>query len=219
MSNMTKTIAILGVVAGLGVAALPLSTYAAPTAIEGTGTPLSAPKDVPVQLTIKETLNMYVTDEAGTADFTSPVKIGSSEIAAAGKYESDPIAVKVETANKGGYALTIVGSYVKDGLSGDDATNALTSLVNENNTMISAGALADADTESTWGYAVDTAAGETASFGTWTGVTDSAVEINKLTEAGTQTTKVKFGANIVAGQQAGTYNGQVTFTATAAPAA
>lgn len=29
MTNLSKTIAILGVVAGLGVAALPLSTYAA----------------------------------------------------------------------------------------------------------------------------------------------------------------------------------------------
>ena len=37
MSNISKTIAVLGVAAGLGVAALPLSTYAAPTVWSQTG--------------------------------------------------------------------------------------------------------------------------------------------------------------------------------------
>lgn len=210
MSNMTKAIAVLGVVAGLGVAALPLSTYAAPTAIEGTGTPLTATKDVPVQLTIKETLNMYVTDEAGTADFTSPVTIGTGDIAAAGAYESAPIAVKVETANKDGYKLTIVGSA---------DTNPTSLTLDGGTEEIVAGDLTST-TASQWGYKVNTMTGDTPAFAdAWTGVSETAAPINSLAAAGVQTTKVKFGANIIPGQLAGTYKGQVTITATAGPAA
>ena len=113
MSNMTRAIAVLGVVAGLGVAALPLSTYAAPTEIEGTaeneGDPLSASKDVQVQLKLEESLSMYVTNEAGDADVTTPVALNENTDTTA-NYQAAPIAIKVIANNAQGYHLTIHGS-------------------------------------------------------------------------------------------------------------
>ena len=58
MSKITKTIAALGVVAGLGVAALPLASYAAP------GT--SNPQDITVTATLEDSLAMSVTETALT---------------------------------------------------------------------------------------------------------------------------------------------------------
>lgn len=208
MSKTTSALVALGVVAGLGAAALPLSSYAAPTPIEGTGNPIEATKDVPVQLVIEETLSMYVTNEAGDADFTSPVALTSTDKE---NYESTPIAIKVEAGNKDGYHLTMHGS---------GAGTVKTSLYNENNTEITTGDLTST-TDSQWGYKVLKGAEGATLDAAWNPVTleASAANIDSLATSGVQTTKVTFGAHVVKGQEAGTYNGKVTFTATAGPAA
>lgn len=208
MSKTTSALVALGVVAGLGAAALPLSSYAAPTPINGSGTPLSAPKDVPVQLTIEETLSMYVTNEAGDADFTSPVTLSTTDKE---NYVSTPIAIKVEAGNKDGYKLTMHGSG-----SGTDKT----SLYNGNSAEIVTGDLTST-TASQWGYKVLKGATGSTLDSAWNSVAAeaSAPTIDSLNKSGVQTTKVTFGAHIVKGQESGTYNGQVTFTATATPAA
>jgi len=205
---MTKTIAILGVVAGLGVAALPLSTYAAdPTENQGTGTPLSVSKDVPVQLKINETLSMWVTNEAGDADFDSPVVLGDAAgVSGPILVESAPIAIKVRNSTKNGYDLTLAGS----------ATDNATGLTNENNTVIATGDLTST-AASQWGYKVKKGADGSDYDASWQAVQESAsaATIDTLPAAGVNTTLVKFGVNIIDGQEAGTYNGQVKFTATA----
>lgn len=209
MSNMTKTIAIIGVVAGLGVAALPLSTYAEVTPIEGTGDQLSASKDVPVQLTIKETLSMWVTNEAGSDDFTSPVVLGDTGgVSGPSLVESTPIAVKVRNSVKNGYDLTLAGSA-------ETNPTGLTSATVGSSAVITTGDLTATDA-SHWGYKVKKT-GDADYSGTWSTVKEStsADTIDTMGSAGVKTTLVKFGVNIIDGQEAGTYNGQVKFTATA----
>lgn len=215
MSKLTQSIAILGVVAGLGVAALPLSTYAAdPTEIKGTGTPLATPAEdgqVPVQLTITETLSMYITNEGGTEQFTSPVELTQNGSDKA-HYESTPIAVKVESKNKDGYYLNMYGSA---GTKQNNAVNA-NALTNENGKEIVAGDLTG--TVSQWGYKVLKGANGSTLDATWNPVAATpatADTIDSLNAAGVQTTKVTFGANVIDGQESGTYKGQVTFIATA----
>lgn len=207
MSKTTNALIALGVVAGLGAAALPLSSYAAPTPIEGTGDPLKATGNVPVQLKIEETLSMFITNEAGDADFTSPVALTSTDKE---NYTSTPIAIKVNAGNKDGYHLTIHGS----------ATDNPTDLTNENGTKIATGDLTST-TASQWGYKVLKGADGSTLDAAWNAVQAStdAATIDSLTTSGVQTTKVTFGAHVIAGQEAGTYNGQVTFTATAGPEA
>ena len=70
MSKITKTIAALGVVAGLGVAALPLASYAADT------------QNIAVQATIGETLTVTAPTSATTnhlSGFTLNIKDSDSE--------------------------------------------------------------------------------------------------------------------------------------------
>lgn len=211
MSKTTNALVALGVVAGLGAAALPLSSYAL-TEYPGTGDPLTATGNVPVQLKIDETLSMFITDEAGTADFTSPVALSSTDKV---NYESTPIAIQVNAGNKDGYHLTMHGSYTKEGQTGVE-----TALVNENNTTIATGDLTST-TESQWGYKVLKGADGASLDATWNAVQPqaTAAAIDSLDKAGVQTTKVTFGAHVIAGQEAGIYDGQVTFTATAGPEA
>lgn len=220
MSNMTKAIAVLGVVAGLGVAVLPLSTYAAPTKIEGTaeneGDPLSAGKDVQVQLKLDESLSMYVTNEAGDADVTTPVALNENTDTTA-NYQAAPIAIKVIANNAQGYHLTIHGS-ANDTLTGATGTVA-TSLTNAKGTQIEAGDLTSTSA-SQWGYKVLKGAAGSVIDATWNGVPAeaAAAEIDGAkvpTGAAGNTTKVTFGAHVLDTQESGIYNGQVTFTATA----
>lgn len=208
MSKTTNALIALGVVAGLGAAALPLSSYAAPTPIEGTGNPITSTGNVPVQLKIDETLSMFITNEAGDADFTSPVALTSTDKE---NYTSTPIAIKVNAGNKEGYHLTMHGSAGK---------GTATALTNENGTEIATGDLTST-TASEWGYKVLKGTTGATIDAAWNAVQAEAdaATIDSLNKAGVQTTQVTFGAHVIAGQEAGTYDGQVTFTATAGPEA
>lgn len=186
MSKTTNALIALGVVAGLGAAALPLSSYAADPATDKVG----------VTLTIEDELTIE-------ADKSTTDKVDLS-----GTGHTGAVTLTVVTNNQKGYNLGIMGSA---------ATNptSLTSDLGDQITAV-AGTLASpaalSATTSEWGYRLaDTEADK------YAGVTGDNAVI-KTTDAPTGTsgdeTVVTFGASIKDGQPAGTYNGEVTFTAT-----
>jgi len=205
MSKTTSALVALGVVAGLGVASLPLSTYA-------DGTPKQT--DVGVTLKIDDTLTIEA--DKDNADNKVDLTDGST---------TGAVAVKVVTNNQTGYKLNLKGSA---------GTNP-TSLTSGNGDQIKAAtaaftapaALAATASDSYWGYSVantnanlstESAANIAKYTGTvYAGVSESGDEIVNVTKpTGTagDTTTVTFAAALKDGQPAGTYNGQVTFTAT-----
>lgn len=117
MSKMTKTIAALGVVAGLGVAALPLSSYAT---IVSDGTTVTA------QAIIGEAIS--VTADA-TDDTVKIENVTANQEAATGS-----TVLTIQTNNTNGYNVTIkdsdaVTALTTDGADADNgipASNALT---------------------------------------------------------------------------------------------
>ena len=220
MSKMSKTIAILGVVAGLGVAALPLSTYA-DTIVDGTAPDTAkdgvVSGDTTVKLTIKDELSMELSkdttegNEVDLADGSAPV----------------PMTVKVITNGSKGYNLNLKGS----------ATDNPTSLTNDDGDQILSAAakfaapasLSNA-TNSEWGYNVANenanlsteSAAAIAKFkdgtdllyaGVISGAGDEIVNVTKPTGSAGDTTTVTFAAAIKDGQASGEYTGKVTFTA------
>ncbi len=220
MTNLSKTIAILGVVAGLGVTALPLSSYAAPVKVIDGAAPTegaepgatyddnqdsSVEANATVKLTIKKKLSLALdTNEADLGD-------GSATPA---------IAATVITNNTKGYDLKIAGSTTTGSVK-----TVLTSGVVADDIVASAGTAAAPialakTTSSVWGYTVtgdDIAAGfKGEGVGKYAGVTDGGETIASNTAATAATgnvTTIKFGAALIENQAAGTYNGQVTFTA------
>lgn len=198
MSNLSKTIAILGVVAGLGVAALPLSSYAAD--------PVS--KDVGVTLKIDDKLTIEA--DKDTTD---------NKVDLTGEGHTGAVNVTVVTNNQTGYNLNLKGS----------ATTNPTSLTSQNGDQIEAttgtfaAPAALSTSKSEWGYSVaNTNANNTTELtqfadGVYAGVSAAGQEIvnvSKPTGENGDKTTVTFAASIADGQPAGTYDGQVTFTAT-----
>lgn len=100
MSKVTKTIAALGVVAGLGVAALPLASYAATT------------QNIAVEATIGETLSVG-------APTVATVELAPTNGAAAVEGSSS---VKVNTNHLTGFTLNIKDSDSETGLTGTSGT-------------------------------------------------------------------------------------------------
>lgn len=100
MSKITKTIAALGVVAGLGVAALPLASYAATT------------QNIAVEAEIGETLSV----ETPTA---ATVELAPTNGAAAAEGSSS---VTVKTNHLSGFTLNIKDSDSDTGLTGTSGT-------------------------------------------------------------------------------------------------
>lgn len=229
MSNMTKAIAVLGVVAGLGVAALPLSSYAeGGTTVEwgakaensdawtnGTmgGTNETAlgedsfvSTDTTIQLSIKDKLSIATSMNDVELTFNDTDSI----------FTASPMSVTVVTKNSGGYKLTMVGSAKG---ATDNNPAAITDLTNEKGDKIETGDLTG--TESSWGYKVATniLGTEVAAPDTWTAVANSAANgvimqsTNPTTDSG-DVANVTFGAKTAASQASGTYKGRVTFTAT-----
>lgn len=205
MSKMSQTIAILGVVAGLGVAALPLSTYA-------DATPKST--NVPLSLEVGEVLEITTNNMEGEGDAAKPgtVVLTTDNASAPANYASDgTFAVIVKSNIEKGYNLTIKGSTG----TGTNAAAKATDLASATD-VIAAGDLTG--TGSSWAYkgGLKTA---------WTAVTasdaDGVIYTGSKDVAGDlditngKSVPVTFGANVVASQAAGTYTGQVTFTATA----
>lgn len=190
MSKTTSALVALGVVAGLGAAALPLSSYAVDPATDKVG----------VTLTIEDELTIE-------ADKSTTDKVDLS-----GTGHTGDVTLTVVSNNQKGYNLGIMGS----------AETNPTSLTSENGDEIVAGSgtfaapAALSTTTSEWGYRI-AAMTEKFTDGLYAGVTTNN-DVIKTTETPTgeagDETVVTFGASIKDGQPAGTYDGEVTFTAT-----
>lgn len=202
MSNLSKTIAVLGVVAGLGVAALPLSSYAAQST---DGSAVS--ENATVKLAIAKKLSLTL----GTAE----ADLGDGS-------QTPAIAATVITNNSKGYDLKIKGSTTTGSVK-----TVLTSGVVKDDIVAATGsaatpaALAKTTTNSVWGYTVtgdDAAEGfkKATGDGKYAGVTvggETIASKTAATAASGNLTTVTFAADLLDNQAAGTYTGQVTFTA------
>lgn len=221
MSKTTKALAILGVVAGLGVASLPLSSYAAPVrykaesaegAGDGVGTLVDGQKSVTsgvtdINLEIDDILQIDNKLDSKTITLTNSAASGI-----AGLWTGDKsLELNVISNNPGGYKLTINGA---------GETGYETSLINSDKDAIVAATDANealSPAVSTWGYVVlsDTVTAITAEnmTGIETAGNTLADTVKPTAETG-DTYKLAFGANIVDGQASGKYTGKVQFTAT-----
>lgn len=117
MSKMTKTIAALGVVAGLGVAALPLSSYA---------TIVSDSTTVTAQAIIGEAISVT----ADATDYTVKIEnVTANQEAATGS-----TVLTIQTNNTNGYNVTIkdadaVTALTTDGADADNGIPASNTLI------------------------------------------------------------------------------------------
>lgn len=228
MSKTTKTFAILGVVAGLGVAALPFNAMAATT-------PLNGDNDNPVtdQVTVKATLKDYISIELaagdkGTFDETAATDItaGDSatvvahahtldlgELVNGGAVVEGNLLVNVKTNNAKGYKLGIKAA----------GTN-LVGKTDSNNT-IAAGVPAVGS--SLWSFKAEAGgtggAYDDANYKLVSAYTNYTANIpttnekiasyGKATNADGLNTKITFGVSADASQAADEYAQTVTFTA------
>lgn len=197
MSNITKAIAALGVVASLGVTALPLSTYAD-----------SETSPIPVTAIVDDTI----------AVTTSKSAIDLGTVMPGGPVSTDSIDVTVTTNGEQGYSL-----YVRDS---DDYTglylNGNTTGTDVINTVGVSGAAVGKDSTG-WGYRVKGAnawngviAYNTLGNGASNPLnTRDFADSNELTGLTNATTTVEFGVSVSGSVKNGTYEGGVVFIATA----
>lgn len=191
MSKMTQTIAVLGVVAGLGVAALPLSTYAATT---------ENPATVDVLATVNGSISMTVADEE--------VHVGT--VNTDGTIASKSTIVTVSTNNTNGYKLEMTDSDTNTNMvqidANGDPLNGGASIPTGDLTAATSG----------WGYSVDN--GAKYNVVPALGATPATIASSSAT-ATDEATTVTFGVKAAAGQAEGNYKGTVVFTATVNPGA
>lgn len=187
MSKMSKAVAALGVVAGLGVAALPLSSYAAFDTAQ-------------VTAQVGGAISVSVEGNKATAtDLPQDYTVADNEVFLNvindGAIAQANATVTVSTSNQAGYTLSIKDSDNQTALvSGSD--------------VISAGTPAKG--VSAWGYSLDGGTNWKTISATETPIENPA----ELTE-GKAANTVTFGVSASADQAEGLYKGGVIFTATA----
>ncbi len=197
MSKMSKAIAVLGVVAGLGVAALPLSSYAA----DGDGV-MPQSENVTVQAEVGGSISLEIAaGGSGTFDAdTNTLDLGKIIVGAA-----DPItgAIKatVSTNETLNYALTIRTATTE------------TAMKNSNGNSIPAGD--PKGSTSAWGYSTDNGTTFKPVPAAATSLLDSDPgSLNGTGEtAATADTTITFGVKADASQAPGVYTNQVVITA------
>ena len=240
MSNTTKALVALGVVAGLGIASLPLGANAAPgvTIVDGTGTDTTTEKfdgnkdgnvsdTVTVRTEIKDTLTLTVTGandsdiatsgdlfNAGLTDGTEShlVLLGTNGELLNGGNASGTATVNVATNNFGGYKVNMNGETT--GFNGKaNASQVFADVADNTATFPTTGA-------SVFGYQTtkaDTATNITLASGDWNGVKDAATLIATgaaATEAAGDTFQIEFQAHASESQAADIYDEVITITAT-----
>ena len=199
MSKSTKIIAALGVIAGLGVAALPMASYAANTG------------DVKVQIEVGSTISMTIDN---TDASTTPV----NKTKAMNNNETDSsltAAIRVTTNSSDGYILEVKdkagdGAALAAETSGN--TDSIPAFSTKQTTLSSANA--------GWGMqAANTNANATvadAFSGGYGGVTNSDQTVVTVTgTADNDLTTVTYGIATKSDQVADTYSNIITYTATA----
>lgn len=203
MSKMSKAIAALGVVAGLGVAALPLSTYA-------------ASKNAQVQVTVDGAISINLVDPSDEGKATNTTS-GATFTPATGlldfgtiKINGDPVegvmGVQVATNNATGYTLNIKAASTTDMVGSGNAEG----FVIPANASLAA-------TTAGWAYK----GGE---ITTLTAITTEGAQLKNTTSAltgtevdgkKTETTDVTFSVSADGSTHDGVYVGTVVFTAAA----
>lgn len=185
MSNITKAIAALGVVAGLGVAALPLSSYA----VESGPVKVTAVVDSTISITANDTeVNL------GTVMPGGPVSTGSTS-------------VTVASTNTSGYTLVVKDADENTGL-----YTVTDGVVNVAGANIAAGAPAKGTTA--WGVRKDNTSAFQA-ITPYSGAGIELKKTTSSPTVDGETTNVEFGVSVATGFAAGTYEGEVVFVATA----
>lgn len=190
MSKMTKTIAALGVVAGLGVAALPLSSYA-DTA------------DFDVNATVLESIS--ITTEVAGEEATS---LNLGNVTPGSALKSGAMTVTVHTNSDAGYTLT---AKTKD----DD-----NSMVNTDSSLTEKNKIAAATTvgqsNTAWGVRI----GDATNYRIVPGASATDALTIKTSAPGTaltnnqESTNLTFGVSVAEGAvAAGDYKATVVFTA------
>lgn len=205
MSKMSKAIAVLGVVAGLGVAAMPLSSYAAGNVDS---------KNATVEVTVGGGISLTIVDPVAGQPAGSKAKLdldtrtlNLGEAKLGGDIVSGSMGIKVATNDPAGYTLKMTAANLAmSGAAGN----------------IPAG-IPTVGT-SAWGFKIGD--------GAWTALTTSGYDIYSDAEGATlgqtsagddaenptvpavQTTDVTFGVSASATQPEGEYATTVTFTAT-----
>ncbi len=189
MSNTTKIVAALGVVAGLGVAALPMSSYAA-TVTDST--------DVLVTAEIKDVISLSVDTE----------KLELGTVIPGGDYKSGDVTATVSmNSDVKTYNLMIQGTNGDTAMSQVDAGGVK---LPGAKTIATGTTLSGAT--SAWAYHTTS--------GTWTEIPATATSVfgaahTLATDVTEEATVLSFGVYAANGQEAGTYQGSVTLTATA----
>ncbi len=204
MSKMSKAIAVLGVVAGLGVAALPLSSYAAGGAQASKSAQVKAQVEGAISIDIVEPTTAtnptgVVLDAAGASLDLGTLKINAAPT-------SGTMGVRVATNNATGYTLGIKASSATD-MVGSDGAEGFTIPANANVVAGTAG----------WAYKGGLISSNTAistSDATLANV-NTALTGDEVDGKKTDVTEVTFTVAADSTTHDGTYTGTVIFTATA----
>lgn len=187
MSKMAKTIAALGVVAGLGVAALPLSSYAATT---------NNPASVDVLATVNGSISMTVNDE----------EVNVGQVMPGGEIASKSTTIGVSTNNAKGYKVEMT----------DNDTNTNMVQIDANGDPLNGGAAIPTGdltaTTSGWGYSIDN--GTSYKAVPALGGTPAEIATKASATTGEEQTTVTFGVKAASDQAEGNYKDTVIFTAT-----
>lgn len=198
MRKMTAAMAALGVVAGLGAAALPLSSYAS----EAT---------VPVTAIIDDTISINVTD-AASGDALGADGVLIEHVVPGQAPKTKNVAITVSGDAEATYTLTIEDRMVDTALIGTkNSANRIST-----GTDLTAGA-----ENSAWGY--NKVSSVSATPTSWLAVPPRGSAASLLTSgstgtipaAGKATTYVAFGVYAKTGQAADRYTSDVIFTAAA----
>ena len=234
MSKTTKIIAALGVVAGLGVAALPAFTYAAQSVNGNVDVVVDVLPAIAMTIEGNNDDNSHYANSYGAIDVFNPVTAASSEIdghttpATATTVTSSSWAsmlpnavvdgndtnefkstINVYTNNASGYTLN-----VKDA----DSTLALTKVGSTE--TIPAGVPESGETTfdlaagtAAWGYVIDTASTDGTGYKAIS-ATDAQVKTRPTKTSGGEETVVYYGVATASDQATGTYTDTIIYTAT-----
>lgn len=184
----TKVIAGLGVVAGLAMATLPLTSY------------VSAASD-----TENVTVNVDVASTITINSATTPVNIAFTA-AQLGTTRTGDCTVSVSTNNSAGYKLTL--SMISSDANAGALKSPNSTIAKSANTFASPAAL----TAGTWGYRISSF---TANMYAGVPAAAAAQQIKTTSApASADSTVVTFAARVANTQASGTYTNQVTFVAT-----
>lgn len=208
MSKMTKVIAGLGVVAGLGVAALPLSTYAAiPAGSYG--------QEVRTEVQTEVTSAVSIASSQGGTPNPATIDLGTLNPGAMTADMADPLTITVTSNQANAVYRLYINTTATDGAMAGEETGAKIPAMSDNN-AIAAG-------NSAWGYMYSTSAD-------FSGASYNAVPTDATVVAGSpdpatingaagtaQTSNFKFQASASTTQPADIYKAEVVFTAVVQP--